>query len=66
MHHYQRQRNGTRLNADYRVMRPGAPCSVGGCEEPYIARGLCRMHYKRVERGVPLGLPKGARRRRAA
>ena len=64
--HYQRQHYGKRLADDVRVMRPGTPCSVEGCEEPYIARGMCSFHYHRAVRGVPLGLPKGARRRKAA
>lgn len=23
-------------------------CTIDGCEKPYLARGLCSMHYKRV------------------
>lgn len=30
-------------------------CNVESCERPSIAKGLCRMHYKRQYRGGPIG-----------
>lgn len=29
-------------------------CTVPGCTAPFLARGLCRMHYSRYRRGRPL------------
>lgn len=36
------------------------PCTVGGCEQQQIAKGLCGMHYVRVRRhGDPHTIAKG-------
>ena len=32
-------------------------CEVPGCERKYKARGYCRAHYRRWERGVPVDGP---------
>jgi hypothetical protein len=34
------------------------PCSVSGCARPYIARGLCSLHWQRFRKGIPLNKPK--------
>ena len=36
--------------------RPPSPttCTVPGCTAPFLARGLCRMHYSRYRRGTSL------------
>jgi hypothetical protein len=39
------------------------PCSVDGCDDPAIARGLCLRHYQRLRR---TGDPEGSTARGAA
>ena len=31
-------------------------CTVKGCDNPYVAKGLCRGHYSRKRTGRPLGV----------
>lgn len=32
-------------------------CSVDGCVRPYVAKGLCAMHWQRAHAGKPVGDP---------
>lgn len=34
-------------------------CAVDGCEEPFLAKDLCRRHYYQAKRGRPLTLRTG-------
>lgn len=46
--HYKRfKKYGDAGPATIRIMRPGTPCSIEGCENPYVALGWCRAHYLR-------------------
>ena len=37
-------------------------CTFPNCQIPRFARRLCRMHYERVRRGVPMDPPRYASR----
>lgn len=34
---------------------PPETCTVDGCDGEHVARGYCRMHYTRYNRGKPIG-----------
>ena len=37
--------------------RNTSPCSMPDCDRPFLAKGMCRLHYERVWRGIPMDLP---------
>jgi hypothetical protein len=39
-------------------------CVIEGCDRPYLAKGLCRLHYDRAWRGIDLLDPRGNNRRK--
>jgi hypothetical protein len=43
-----------------RFERTGVCCSIDGCERAVFRKGLCTAHFKRVQRGQPIGGAIGA------
>lgn len=33
-------------------------CSIGGCDSPYLAKGMCGLHYKRAAKGEDMHAPR--------
>ena len=53
-HYHANRKHGNPLAASgrrtraFKVAPEGATCSVEGCDRPFLAKGLCNTHYKRV------------------
>ena len=57
---WQRGVRGEALNAPIREQMPKGTftiCTISGCSDRHMAKGMCATHYGRVRSGIPLDAP---------
>lgn len=63
--HYQRwKRHGNTEKVKRKASWKGISCKIQGCTEPAYSNGLCRLHYRRQRKGLPLDLAAKGKKQR--
>lgn len=56
-----KERGITKPGEPKRMRAKGLTCTVEGCGDPAFSRGMCRRHYRRAAKGLPLTTPDDAK-----